>query len=314
VESSWNPKKVAVLGAGAMGSLFGGLLAEGGLKVALIDVWQDHIDEIKNRGLKITGEGGDRYVELEASTDPAEVGEVDVVLVQTKARSTSEAVRGAHSLFARHTVAISFQNGLGNEDVIAEIVGRDKVLGGVTAQGSALIEPGVVRNAGNLPSHIGELGGGISDRVERIAEAFTTAGLETVASEDIIQDIWKKLMANIGINAMSALCNFKVGEIFDVPETKETILEAVDEAARVAEASGVTIDANETKELLFKITGKGGTGSNRSGMLVDVLNKKRTEIDFINGAVVTLGKKLGILTPVNKTLTAAVKGLERNFS
>jgi len=314
VKSSWEPKKIAVLGAGAMGSLFGGLLAEGGLEVALIDLWQDHIDAIKDKGLKITGEGGDRYVKLGATTDPAEIGEVDVVLVQTKARSTEEAVRGACSLFAPHTVAISFQNGLGNEDVIARIVGRDKVLGGVTAQGSALLGPGIIRNAGNLPSHIGELGGGISDRVKRIAEVFTAAGLETVASEDIMKDIWKKLMANIGINAMSALCNFRVGEIFDVRETKETILEALEEAALVARAAGVDIDAEETKQLLFKITGKGGTGSNRSGMLVDVMNKKRTEIDFINGAVVALGKKFGIPTPVNKTLTAAVKGLERNFS
>ena len=313
MSSRWEPRRIAVLGAGAMGSLFGGLLAEGGLEVALIDVWQDHIDEINNNGLKITGEGGDRFVQLEASTNPAEIGEVDVVLVQTKARSTEEAVRAAGCLFADHTVAISFQNGLGNEDVIAEIVGRDRVLGGVTAQGSAILGPGIIRNAGNLPSQIGELAGGISDRVKRIAEVFTAAGLETVASEDIMKDIWKKLLANIGINAMSALCNFRVGEIFDVPETKETILEAVDEAVLVARAAGVDIDSNETKQLLFKITGKGGTGSNRSGMLVDVLNKKRTEIDFINGAVVKLGKKYGIPTPVNETLTAAVKGLERNF-
>lgn len=314
MKSSWEPKKIAVLGAGAMGSLFGGLLAEGGLEVTLIDLWQDHIDAIKHNGLKISGEGGDRFVKLAASTDPTEIGEVDVVLVQTKARSTEEAVRGARSLFSGDTVAISFQNGLGNEDVIAAIVGRDRVLGGVTAQGSALLEPGIIRNAGNLPSQIGELQGGFSDRVERIAEVFTAAGLETVASEDIMKDIWKKLLANIGINAMSALCNFRVGEIFDVPETKETILEAVDEATLVARAAGVDIDAEETKQLLFKITGKGGTGSNRSGMLVDVLNKRRTEIDFINGAVVTLGRKHGIPTPVNKTLTAAVKGLERNFS
>ncbi len=171
----------------------------------------------------------------------------------------------------------------------------------------------MIRNAGNLPSHIGELDGGKSDRVEKIAEVFTKAGLETVASDDIMRDIWKKLMANIGINAMSALCNFRVGEIFDVTETKETILEAVDEATLVAKAAGVNIDVNETKDVLYKITGKGGTGSNRSGMLVDILNKKKTEIDFINGAVVKLGMMYGIPTPVNKTLTAAVKGLERNF-
>ncbi len=313
MKAHWEPKKAAVLGAGAMGSLFGGLLAEGGLEVTLIDVWKEHIAEINNNGLKITGEGGDRYVKLKATTDPSEVGEVDVVLVQTKARYTEEAVKGALSLFGEDTVAISFQNGLGNEDVIGQSVGREKVLGGVTAQGSGIVGPGVIRNAGNLPSHIGELDGGISDRVERIADVFTKAGLETVASDDIMKDIWKKLLANIGINAMSALCNFRVGEIFDVPETKETILEALDEAALVAKAAGVNIDVNETKDVLYSITGKGGTESNRSGMLVDVLNKKKTEIDFINGAVVKLGKEYGIPTPVNKTLTAAVKGLERDF-
>jgi len=311
MKAKWN--RIAVVGAGAMGSLFGGLLAEGGLEVHLIDVWREHIEAIKNRGLKITGEGGERFVKLGATVDPQEVGTVDVVLVQTKARHNAEAMQKARCLFDDDTVAISFQNGLGNEEVIAEIVGKGKVLGGETAQGSGVVEPGVIRHAGNLPSHIGELQGGISERVGIIAEVFTNAGLETVPSSDIMKDIWKKLMANIGINAMSALCNFRVGEIFDTPETKETILEALDEAALVAEAEGVEVNVDETKEVLYKITGKGGTGSNRSGMLVDVLNKKKTEIDFINGAIVRLGKKHGIPTPVNKTLTAAVKGLERNF-
>ncbi len=114
MKADWEPRRVAVLGAGAMGSLFGGLLAEGGLDVTLIDVRKDHIDEIRSNGLKITGEGRDRCVNLKASTDPSEAGVVDVVLVQTKARYTGEAVQGALALFGENTVAISFQNGLGN--------------------------------------------------------------------------------------------------------------------------------------------------------------------------------------------------------
>jgi len=202
-------------------------------------------------------------VKLGATVDPQEVGIVDVVLVQTKARHTAEAMQTVRCLFGEDTVAISFQNGLGNEEVIAEV--------------------------------------------------FTKAGLDTAISDNIMKDIWKKLLANIGINAISALCNFRVGEIFDTLETKETILEALDEAALVAEAEGVEVNVDKTKEVLYKITGKGGTGSNRSGMLMDVLNQRKTEIDFINGAIVRLGKKHGIPTPVNKTLTAAVKGLERHF-
>lgn len=313
MKEKWEPNRIAIVGAGAMGSLFGGLLAEGGLEVHLIDVWREHIEAINNRGLRITGEGGERFVKLGATVDPQEVGIVDVVLVQTKARHTAEAMQTARCLFGEDTVAISFQNGLGNEEVIAEITGKGKVLGGETAQGSGVVEPGVIRHAGNLPSHIGELQGGISERVRIIAEVFTKAGLDTAVSDNIMKDIWKKLLANIGINAISALCNFRVGEIFDTPETKETILEALDEAALVAEAEGVEVNVDETKEVLYKITGKGGTGSNRSGMLVDVLNKRKTEIDFINGAIVRLGKKHGIPTPVNKTLAAAVKGLERHF-
>lgn len=313
MDNKW-PQKIAVVGAGAMGSLFGGLLAEGGLDVTLIDIWEEHIKRIQEHGLKIIGVGGERFVPIKAVRNSQKVGVVDIVLVQTKARFTREAMENAQTLFGSDTVAISFQNGLGNEEVIAEVIGEERVLGGETAQGSGVVEAGVIRNAGNLPSHIGEMGGGISERIQRIANAFTNAGLETVGSEDIKRDIWKKVMANIGINAMSALCDFRVGEIFDTPETKETILEALDEAALVAKAEGIGVEASETKEVLLKITSKGGTGSNRSGMLVDVMNKRKTEIDFINGAIVRLGKKHGIPTPVNKTLTAAVKGLERNFN
>jgi 2-dehydropantoate 2-reductase len=306
-------KRIAVVGAGAMGSLFGGLLSEGGLDVTLIDVWRDHIDAIRTNGLKITGYGGDRTVKLGATTNAEGAGRVDVVLVQTKCRHTAEAVQKALPLFGTDTVAISFQNGLGNEEIIGEIIGMERVLGGVTAQGAGLVEPGIIRNAGDMLSAIGEMTGGPSDRVVRIADAFTEAGLRTAASENIRLDIWKKLMADIGINPMSALCNFRVGQLFDVPEVKEIIFEALDEAAKVANSAGVELDANETKEVLLQIIGKGGTGSNRSGMLIDVLNKKITEIDFINGAVVRLGQECGIPTPVNKTLVAAVKGLERDF-
>ncbi len=155
------PQTVAVLGAGAMGSLFGGLLAEGGLAVTLVDVWQDHVDRINRDGLAIVGYGGDRTVPVSATTDATTVVAADVVLVQTKALHTREAVGAAAALFRDGAVAISFQNGLGNEDVIAEVIGRDKVLGGVTAQGANIEGPGVVRNHGDLPSQIGELDGAL---------------------------------------------------------------------------------------------------------------------------------------------------------
>jgi len=190
--SKFKVEKIAVLGAGAIGSLFGGLLCEGGLDVTLIDIWEEHIKKIKKDGLKITGYGGDRYIKnIKATTDPSKIADVDVVIVQCKAGSTKEAVMGSLGLFGKETAAISFQNGLGNEEIIAEIIGEEKVLGGETAQGSAIIEPGVIRNAGAMTSHLGELNGGISKRSSLIAKVFTEAGLETVASENIKKSIWK---------------------------------------------------------------------------------------------------------------------------
>lgn len=310
----FDPRRIAVVGAGSIGSLFGGLLAESGLDVTLIDIWKEHIDRIRKEGLKMTGYGGDRVIRVKATTDPKEAGKMDVVIIQTKARHTAAAAQNALPLVDDQTVVVSFQNGVGKEETMGGVVGMEHVIGGTTAQGANILEPGVVRNAGNLPTKIGELDGRFSERVRKIADAFTQAGLQTIASENIELDIWKKLMANVAINPISALCNFTVGEILDIPEVKEVIFEALDEAAKVANAAGIKLESNEAKEVLMQITGKEGTRTNRSGMLIDVLNKRKTEIDVINGAIVRLGKKYGISTPVNKTLVAAVKGLERDFS
>ena len=155
----WKPK-IAVVGAGAMGCLFGGLLAEGGLDVTLVDVLQEHVDRINRDGLRIVGYGGDRSIPVRATTEPSGLPAVDVLFVQCKAPYTKEAVRRVLHLLRDDSVAISFQNGLGNEENIGEVVGMERVLGGVTAQGAAVEGPGAVRNFGNLPTHIGEMGGG----------------------------------------------------------------------------------------------------------------------------------------------------------
>ena len=157
--------KVAVLGAGAMGSLFGSQLAAGGLDVTLIDIWREHVAAINDGGLRIVGHRGEHRVNVAATTNPAARGAADVVLVQCKAASTTAAVRSAldAGLFREDTVAISFQNGLGNEEIIAAVLGTERVLGGVTAQGASIEGPGCIRSYADLPSQIGEMEGGASD-------------------------------------------------------------------------------------------------------------------------------------------------------
>ena len=298
-----------------MGSLFGGTLARGGLAVTLVDVRADHIDAVNAHGLRIQGYGGERTVRVRAATCSDELPPADIVLVQTKAPDTAVAVESVRRVFGPQTVAISFQNGLGNEEVIGGIVGPEHVLAGLTAQGATQVGPGVVHNYGDLPTYVGELAGGSCARTERIAKGFTAAGLPTHASADIRRDMWKKLLGNVGLSPTSAITNLTSVEIMAVPELREVVLGAVDEAAAVGAAEGVDLDADEVRSVLLKLvdpTG-GGTGQSKSSACTDIANRRRTEVDWINGAIVRLGEKHGIPTPINRTLVGAVKGLEKHF-
>ncbi len=297
-----------------MGCLFGGLLKEGGLNVTLVDVWRDHVDAINRDGLRVLGYGGDRSIPVRAALTAEGLPAADVVLVQCKACHTKGAVEASLTLFAEETVAISFQNGLGNEEVIGEVVGIERVLGGLTAQGASGEAAGVIRNYSELPSYIGEMGGGSSERARRIAAAFSNAGLPTHESTDIRREIWKKLMANLSLGPPSAFADLSIDGVVGVPELREVAFEAIDEAAAVARASGISLEDDEAREVLHQITGKGGTGTNKSSICRDVLHKRPTEIDYINGAVVRLGERHGIPTPVNRTFVAAVKALESKYA
>ena len=307
--------KVAVLGAGAMGSLFGSQLAEGGLDITLIDIWREHVDAINGGGLRVVGHRGEHRVKVTATTDPASCGAADVVLVQCKAASTTAAVRNAldAGLFHDDSVAISFQNGLGNEEMIAEVIGAERVLGGVTAQGASIEGPGCIRSYADLPSQIGQMEGGVSERATAIARVFSEHGLETTPSRHIRHDIWKKLMVNVGVSAMSGITNRTIGAAIAIPWLRRMCYGAVAEAVPVAQADGVPMSHEESREVLDLVTGPGGTGGNKSSLCVDILNRRPTEIDVINGAVVARGERYGIETPINATLVALVKGIESHY-
>ena len=308
----WKLDHVVVLGAGAMGSLSGGVLTEGGLNVTLVDIWQEHVDTINRDGLTILGHGGDRRVAIRAATDHSSVEHADVVLVQCKAFHTRAALEVPPYIGAE-TAVISLQNGLGNEETIAEIIGPEKVMGGVTALGCSIVEPGVIRTFADLPTNIGELEGGLSERSQRIAAAFTSAGFQTVASADIRRDIWKKLMANIAVSPTSAVTGLTLGDALKVEGLRAVMVAALTEAASVAQAEGIDLSLEQARAVFEQITGTGGTLGNKSSMCVDLLNERPCEIDVINGAITRLGRTHGIETPVNDTLVAAVKGRESAY-
>ena len=312
---SFEHPKVVVVGAGAMGGLFGGLLAEGGLDVTLVDAWPEHVAAIRRNGLRIVGVGGDRAIKVKATTDAAEIEQADVVLFQCKAFANTAAANSVKHLFGGATVAITFQNGLGNEQTLGAILGAQNVLGGLTAQAGLAEAPGVVRNFGDLPTYIGEMAGGLSERVVTIAKAFTAHGLPVAASADIKRDKWKKLLGNVALGAISAVTDLRSVEIMRVPELQEIVLRAIDEAAEVAKHEGVALDVKEAREVLMRLVDPagGGTGNSKSSMREDIIRRRPTEIDTIHGAVARLARRHNVATPTIDTMVAMVKGLQSTY-
>jgi 2-dehydropantoate 2-reductase len=306
---------VVVVGAGAMGSLFGGLLAEGGLPVTLVDVSRAHVDAINaNGGLRFVGFGGERLVPIQATTDASTVREAGIVFFQCKALFNADAARSARHLFAGgNTVGVSFQNGLGNETEIGGIIGREHMLAGLTSQAAFLEAPGVVRNYAELPTYLGEIGGGLSDRATHWARILDDHGLPMVAKPNIMKDKWKKLFANIAFSATSGATDLTLGQVADHPELRETALRAIDEAAAVAAAEGLPMDQAETREIFHQLVGPGGSATNKSSMRRDIDHKRPSEVAYIYGTVVALGEKHGIATPTLKTLVAIIKGIEQHY-
>ena len=312
---SFEKPKTVVIGAGAMGGLFGGLLAEGGLDITLVDAWPEHIAAIRRDGLRIVGVGGDRFIKIKATDDASEIDRADVVLFQCKAFANAAAANSAKHLFGGHTVAITFQNGLGNEQALGAILGAQNVLGGLTAQAGLAEGPGVVRNFGDLPTYIGEMTGGLSERAVAIAKAFTAHGLPVSASADIKRDKWKKLLGNVALGAISAVTDMRSVEIMRIPELQEVVFRAVDEAAEVAKHEGVALDVAEAREVLMRLVDPsgGGTGNSKSSMREDIIRKRRTEIDTIHGAVARLARQHKVATPTIDTMVAMVKGLQSQY-
>ncbi len=308
--------KVAVLGAGAMGCLFGGLLAEKGMDVILIDVWKEHIDAINKNGLKMDGYGGDRIIKIKATTDPKSLGKFDAIIIMCKATALEQALLNAKNIIGDKTVLMSFQNGIGHEAIMQKIVGIDKVLGGTTTQASNILGPGHIKNHASLPSWIGEYEGGMSERVKDLAETFTAHGLETIASENVKKRKWMKLFALTAVGPLSAIFDLNHTELY-ITNNQQKLARSLGkqiilETRKVAKADGVDVSEDECLEMFNKIVNSNQT--NKSSMAFDILYKRKSEIEFINGSVSQIGKQHGVETPLNDLLYQMIKIKEGMYS
>ncbi|MEO8136620.1 MAG: ketopantoate reductase family protein [Betaproteobacteria bacterium] len=303
--------KICVLGAGSLGCAIGGVLAEAGEDVWLINRSAEHVAAMRRDGLRMRDGETMRVVKVQAATDCANVGIVDLVIVLVKSFDTRTAMAAALPVIGPGTVVLSLQNGLGHEDILAEFVGRERVLAGKTYVGGQVLEPGlIIAGHRGKETLIGELDGTISPRVQAVAAAFNRAGLATTISANIMGNIWDKLLVNVATGAVSGIAGLAYGDLYQVPEVRDVALAAVTEAMNVAKASGVTLTITEPEQAWFR-AGKGLPDDFKASMLQSLEKGSITEIDFINGAIVRGAERCGLAAPVNAALVACIKGIER---
>lgn len=305
--------KICVLGAGALGCAIGAALGEGGSEVWLVNRSNDHVAALQRDGLTLVTPQGERRIAVHAATTCAEVGVVDLVIVLVKSFHTRDAIAGAAPLIGARTVVLSLQNGLGHEDVLAEFVGRERVLAGKTYVGGVLLAPGrIIAGTAGKQTIIGELDGAKSERVLAIAAEFNRAGLATTVSDNIVGTMWDKLLVNVATGALSAITRLPYGALYAVPEVKATAITAVAEAMAVAQAAGVKLSFTHSEQPWIRAA-EGLPPEFKASMLQSLEKGSITEIDFVNGAVVRWGERHHIPTPVNAALVACVKGIEKGL-
>ena len=297
--------KIVIVGAGAIGSLFGALLAKNNTVVLVGRA--PHITAIQHNGLNINGKTH-LHVKLSAVESVKDVPiSPNLILLTVKSYDTETAIKHTLPLIHDETVVVSLQNGLDNIEKIEHIVDKDRILAGVTTHGAIFSNPGVIRHTGKGKTILGELDGTRSKHLENIVRLFNEAGIETQISDDIVKEIWAKAIINSSINPLTAFFNCKNGYLLENPLLQKIVETICEESTHVAQAEGIKLTAPDmiqrTKEVIRD------TASNYSSMLQSVQQRKKTEIDSINGKLVTIGKQHRIDTSLNKILVELVTSL-----
>ncbi|HIG34109.1 MAG TPA: 2-dehydropantoate 2-reductase [Candidatus Poseidoniales archaeon] len=309
--------RVAILGTGALGGVIAGCLAD--TRAELVCVSRGRSAELIESGLTIfTPEGSmemiprERYFLLDSEKGPLEeimCGSCDVAIVAGKANSTTSLSSIAEDILSENGVAVSIQNGLGHAGIIASRVGWNSVIGGSTTHSAWRDGEGSVHWTGRGSIFLGTMDGSEPDpTTSEFVSLLEEAGLNPKWSSDIEKEIWRKLMINVAINPICAIAGVRNGALSQIPELWAQSLEAMREAESVARASGIDLGAMDNEEYLRKVVT--ATSENRVSMLQDLMAGRKTEIDFLCGAVVSKGEELGIPTPRNEVLLALVRGIE----
>lgn len=306
-------RRIAVIGTGAMGSVYAVLLAEAGHDVVAVDGWQDHVDAINEGGLRLSGASGDRIItSLHAAADPGDAGACDLYIIATKASGVGEAARMVASVMRPDSLVLTIQNGLGAGERIAAHMPTDNVLLGVAdGFGASLKGPGHVHHNAMKLIRLGEMTGGMTGRLTALEALWQTAGFNARAFSDITQLIWEKFVCNVTLSAPCTAFDVNVGGLMANEEAWQLALACAREAHQCGLAEGVNFGFSDIDSYVTDFASLMPDAS--PSMRLDHLARRRSEIDAINGMVPVVGARHGIATPVNQTLSALVRAIEARF-
>jgi len=304
--------KIAIMGCGAMGSVYAGLLGDAGHEVWAIDSWQQHVDAMRSNGLRLEGISGDRTVKVHAATDPAEAGPCELVIVATKAMDVERAATAASPLIGKDTVVLSIQNGLGGPDTAARIIGKERVMVGVVGGfGASMRGPGHAHHNGMELVRLGEFDGPVTKRLEAVAEVWRSGGFKVKCFDDIDQLIWEKLICNVCFSGTCTLTELTIGEVMGDPDAWASASGCAVEAYQVARARGIKLDFDDPVAYVHNFGTK--IPGARPSMLLDHLAKRMSEIDAINGAIPVAAEAVNVAAPFNTVVSALVRAKERKM-
>jgi 2-dehydropantoate 2-reductase len=293
--------KIAIVGTGAMGSVYAGLFASAGHEVWAIDRWREHVEAIREKGLRVEGASGDRTVRMHATTDPSEAGTCDLVVLATKAMHVSEAAEALKPLLGPQTPVLSIQNGLGGPDAAAAILGRERVMVGVVGGfGASMKGPGHAHHNGMELVRLGEFGGPITERLKKVEQVWSGAGFRVKVFDDIDKLVWEKLLCNCAYSGPCGISERTVGEVMADADLARISAACATEAFEVARERKINLGFSDPVAYVRDFGSK--IPHARPSVLLDLMAKRKSEIDVINGS---------IPRPVNQALTQLVRAKER---
>lgn len=303
--------KIAIVGPGAMGLMLAARLKQAGAEVSLLDHRSKRAQLINEQGVLLEHPQGEDHYAIPAGADPAMLSGVDLAIICTKAYHTQEVARALRSHLGPQARALTLQNGAENVETLVEALGPERVLGGITSEGATLLASGKVRHAGRGVTHVGPARGLLDDFTCQVRDMLIKAGFETEASEGVQNLIWTKVVINVGINPLTAILDVLNGRLLELKPARALMAAAVEEAVAVGKALGIRFLHQDMLAAVQQVARR--TGANISSMRQDVLSKRRTEVAYINGAVVRQGEQVGLPTPINQTLTQLVQAKEAEY-